>query len=62
MSDKLILQCSDVNVSKVSDSDGFRWWLRLYNGECEFYEIVASDERGFRFGEVHDCFDMVDDE
>ena len=56
MSKKLILECSDVNVSKVS-GDCFQWWLRVSNGNCEFYKIVASDKKEF-----NDCFGVVDDE
>ena len=61
MSDKLVLKCSDFNVTKVSGCDGFRRRLRVNNGECKFYEIVASNERVFRFGDVYDCFGVIDD-
>ena len=58
----MVLKCNDVNVTKVSVCDGFRRRLRVNIEEYKFYEIVASNKRVFRFGEVYDCFGVVDDE
>ena len=45
MINELLLKCSVIDAMKITSWACFRRRLRIVNGENEFYEVMASDER-----------------